>query len=545
MMRIPVFCVLLASSVLARSSSKPADLCSPPPGSVAPSLPARLLDGQGSEHIQFPITTSNPKAQEFFTQGVAQMHSFWATEAERSFLQAAALDPEAPMPHWGIAMVAHGDFRPRFQLEAYTRPKRQEAYGGATGRAMEAVKKAQQLSAVPGKASGLEKLYIAAIAARLNSKSKNPDEDYIQGLRAILAQYPKEIEAKTYLALHRMRGFILPEKTPREGSMEAATLLRELLLEAPDHPGVHHYVIHGFEGSQFVRDAWPSCKRYAELVTNIPHALHMPGHIYAQTGKWAEAAKSFEDAAENELGYIRGDTLYGLGHHGHNLHFLSSTYSFQERYEKAVECARSLMEFKENPREAAAVDNSRTPYRQGWFALMRAMVQAAKWQEILDGKTLPAYDKPRENAWHSWASALAYAAKGDAALAKRQARVMKRNLKELKSKTKAEVPAELLVAEEELKGQIALAAGHVDKGLKILQQAARRERALRYSEPTAYPRPVLEVLGHFAFQNGKLELAKAAFREALEQCPGSARAERGLAETLSRIGKVTPLKAGL
>ena len=61
--------------------------------------------------------------------------------------------------------------------------------------------------------------------------------------------------------------------------------------------GVHHYVIHGFEGSTFAKEAWPSCRRYPEMVPNIPHALHMPGHIYAQTGKWAEAAKSFEDAA--------------------------------------------------------------------------------------------------------------------------------------------------------------------------------------------------------------------------------------------------------
>ena len=534
--------VLLGSSLFAQS--KTADLCSPPPGSVPPSLPATLMSGQGSEHIHFPITTSNPKAQEFFTQGVAQMHSFWATEAERSFLQAAALDPEAPMPQWGIAMVAHGDFRPRFQLENHIRSKRQETYGGARGRAMQAVKKAQELSASPGKATPLEKLYIAAIAARLDPKSKDSDEGYIQGLRAILAQYPKEIEAKSYLALHRMRGFVLPEKTPREGSMEAAALLRELLLEAPDHPGVHHYIIHGFEGSTFAKDAWPSCKRYAELVPNIPHALHMPGHIYAQTGKWAEAAKSFENAAANELGYIHADALYGRGHHGHNVHFLISTYSFQEHYEKAVEAAQGLMEFKENPREAAAVDNSSTPFRRGWFALMQAMVQAEKWNEILDGKTLPVYDKPRENAWRAWALGLAHAAKRDVGAAKKQAKVMHSSLKQLKSRTKAAVPPELLVAEDELKGQISLAANNVDGGLKLLQQAARRERALRYSEPPSYPRPVLAVLGEFALRNGKLELAKAAFGEALQQYPASPRAERGLAETVTRMEKGV-LKAGL
>jgi len=542
MIRTATLWVLLASAAFAQS--KPADLCSPLPGSVPPSLPAKLLSGQGSEHIRFTITTSNPKAQEFFTQGVAQMHSFWATEAERSFLQAAALDPEAPMPQWGIALIAHGEFRPRFQLESDGPPKRRKSYEGAAKRAFEAARKARQLSEVPGKATPLEKLYIEAVAARLDLASKDPNAGYIKGLRGILAQYPGEVEAKNYLALHLMRGFETPTKTPREGSMEAVALLRELVKEAPDHPGAHHYVIHGFEGSTFAKDAWPSCVRYAELVPNIPHALHMPGHIYAQTGKWAEAAKSFEDAAANELGYIKADALYSRGHHGHNVHFLTSTYSYQERYDKAVEAARGLMEFKENPRESAAVDNSRTPYRQGWFSLMRTMVQNEKWDEILDGKTLPIYAKPRENAWRAWASGLAYSAKGDSKAAAQQLKAMEAALKELKAKTKSSTPVYFKVAQEELKGQVALASKNAERGLKILQSASRKERALRYSEPTNYPRPVIEVLAQAALRNGRLELAKESFQQALDQNPGSPRAERGLAETVSRMEKGV-LKAGL
>src|SRR6266550_9623358 len=114
-MRLNLFAVLLTSATLfAAAETKPKDMCVPPPGGSAPALPAHIMTGQGT--INFPITTSNPKAQEFFNQGVAQMHSFWAIEAERSFLQAAALDPEAAMPQWGIAMVAAGDYRPRFQL---------------------------------------------------------------------------------------------------------------------------------------------------------------------------------------------------------------------------------------------------------------------------------------------------------------------------------------------------------------------------------------------------------------------------------------------
>src|SRR5947208_6987873 len=139
------------------------DNCTPPPSSLAPTLPAKLLPGMGQVHLA--ITTSSPEAQKFFDQGVAQMHSFWAREAERSFLQAAELDPEAPMPHWGIAMVAAGDYRPRFQLEDSPANRKRVLQGGEA-RAVEAARKALQLSAAPGKATALEKLYIKAIVER-------------------------------------------------------------------------------------------------------------------------------------------------------------------------------------------------------------------------------------------------------------------------------------------------------------------------------------------------------------------------------------------
>ena len=114
--------VLAAFTVTAFAQTKSPDLCVPPPTGTAPALPAHLMTGQGTEYVHLAITTSNPEAQKFFDQGLAQLHSFWAVEAERSFLQAAALDPDAPMPWWGVAMVAAGDYRPRHQLESATPP---------------------------------------------------------------------------------------------------------------------------------------------------------------------------------------------------------------------------------------------------------------------------------------------------------------------------------------------------------------------------------------------------------------------------------------
>ncbi len=527
--------LVLLAAVLAFGQSKQPDLCVPPPSGTAPALPAKLMTGQGSVH--FAITTSNPKAQQFFDQGVAQLHSFWAFEAERSFLQAAELDPEAPMPYWGVAMVAAGDYRPRFQLDTMETLFGKSDPTKVGARAIEAARKANELAQVPGKSTPLEKLYIASIVARRDVKSKDPEEGYIQGLRAIVAQYPDEIEARTYLALHLMRGFDQPSKTPRLTSMEAVAMLRELLATAPDHPGVHHYVIHGFEGSSFAKDAWPSCKRYAELVTNIPHALHMPGHIYAQTGRWEDAVISFSAAAENERGYMHADKLYGTGHHGHNVHFLATSYSFQGQYDKAKDAARELLGFKENPREIASMDGFYSAYRQGWFAMLRSLVQSESWDEILEGTSLPVYDKPREQAWRHWAFALAYVAKNNVAMARTESKQMDESLADYKVKVKMPVPEALEVAREELDGEMKLADGKLDSALKKLEHAATMERRMRYSEPPYYPRPVLEALGQVALKNGRVEEAQSAFKRALDQYPGSFRAQAGLRALLERDHK--------
>lgn len=525
------------------ASAPKADACAPPPGSVAPSLPAKLVPGQGT--IDFKITTRSAEAQAFFNQGVAQMHSFWAREAERSFLQAAKLDPEAPMPYWGIAMVAAGDYRPGFQLDLVNgvRPRAAKRTGkpqGGEARAIAAAKKAQELAAAPGKATEIEKAYIAAVAARRDIAEKDPNRGYVRGLREIIARFPREVEARSYLALHIMSGFETPSKSPRNGSMEAVALLKALLTEAPQHPGVHHYVIHGWEGSTFAKDAWPSCQRYGELANNIPHGLHMPGHIYAQTGKWAEAVKSFDDAARNEVYWMKQDSLGGNGHHGHNVHFLIASYSFSGDFEKAFETARGLLEYKETPREKQQLDNFRTAWRQGWFALMRTLVQHEKWDLILDGKTLPDYDKPREKAWRHWSMALARLAKGDATGARDESARMSAALREYATRTKQKAPPPLLVARKELDAHL---ASNADKQMRVLRQAATAELALRYNEPTTYPRPVLEVLGHVALKNNRPQVAEKAFREALEQYPDSAGARAGLRAALQKQNR--PIEAGL
>ncbi|MGC4006976.1 MAG: hypothetical protein QM811_29165 [Pirellulales bacterium] len=68
-----------------------------------PRQAAHLMGDTGGP--KFPVTTANPKAAKFIDQGVGQLHGFWYYEAERSFRQAAALDPNCAMAYWGMAMA--------------------------------------------------------------------------------------------------------------------------------------------------------------------------------------------------------------------------------------------------------------------------------------------------------------------------------------------------------------------------------------------------------------------------------------------------------
>ena len=132
---------------------------------------------------------------------------------------------------------------------------------------------------------------------------------------------------------------------------------------------------------------------------------------------------------------------------------------------------------------------------------------------------------------------LAHAGKGDAARAKSELRSMNAALKQLSASSPQDVPGSLRVARKELEGQIAWAAHHRAKSLAMLQQAAHMERALRYTEPPTYPRPVSEVVGRKAMEEGHPQMAEAAFRDALDQFPESSRALTGLADAQRREGK--------
>ena len=76
-------------------------LAAPPPEKVGDSI-VPLYDNLGSLH--HPITTSHPKAQEYFDQGLRLVYAFNHEEAINSFEQALAYDAQAAMAWWGVCV---------------------------------------------------------------------------------------------------------------------------------------------------------------------------------------------------------------------------------------------------------------------------------------------------------------------------------------------------------------------------------------------------------------------------------------------------------
>jgi len=529
-------CTLLAPPASAAQRPEP-DSCAIIPG-AQPLLPAKLLSGQGTTNM--PVTTKSEEARKFFNQGVSQIHSFWFIESERSFLQAAALDPDMAMAYWGISVSAATDHRPAFQLmrdpndggRGDTQPStsgeaiQRTANGAAVSGRIRAREYIEKAMALRDKVTPRERMYIEAEWARRNPASKSPDSDYVAALRKLVAAYPDDEEAKSILGLALIEGFDSVTKEPRTNTMEGLRLLTDVVTKNDNHFGAHHYLIHGWEGSKTPEKAWHACKRYPELVTNIPHALHMPGHIYAQSDKIDEAIKAFSDTATLELSYLKGDVLYPNGHHGHNVHFLIHALNLDGRFNESLERARHLMTVKETPRERSGA-SQRVPYRQGYYALVKTLVRFERWDMILDGKSIPVYDKPEQNAWRLWATGLAHAALGRSDEAKRAHEEMKEHLQKI---TASKRPLE--IARMELEATIAARGGDTSKGWSLFRKAAEMEAALIYTEPPSYPRPVVEGFAMTALAISDFVTAEKAYREALAREPGSGRAYFGIAAAL-------------
>lgn len=223
-------------------------------------------------------TSCKQDVQSNFNRGIALLHSFWFSEAQHAFEAVTAADPHCSMAYWGIGMAY-------FRLWS-TWPGPAELNEGRAA--------LKQANAATEK-TARERAYISALNALYEDfKPFEPwryVDKYAAALGKIAADYPSDLEAKVFWA------FVLmvsqpPDDENRTHIRQALNILKPLLEQYPDHPGIAHYLIHATDSPEFASQGLEAARRYAKIAPAAPHALHMPSHIFARLGLWQEDIQS-------------------------------------------------------------------------------------------------------------------------------------------------------------------------------------------------------------------------------------------------------------
>lgn len=249
-------------------------------------FPARAQEAHRHQHdpseklgrVNFTVSCT-PQAQKQFNRAVAWLHSFEYEAAEKAFAQVATTDPRCGMAHWGVAM---SNYHP-----LWAPPTAAELQKG--GRAVEQARAA-------GLPTPRERDYVAAVelfykdADKLNHRARA--EAYGKAMAQLAQRYPSDREAGVFYALALIaKGMTAGDKS-YTSEKEAAQILNRVLAREPQHPGVTHYLIHGYDYPALAHMAVPAARNYAKIAPSSAHARHMPSHIFTRLGLWQDSIES-------------------------------------------------------------------------------------------------------------------------------------------------------------------------------------------------------------------------------------------------------------
>jgi tetratricopeptide (TPR) repeat protein len=217
------------------------------------------------------VASCSPSVRAPFNRAVALLHDFWYDEAQPQFERIAKIDPQCAMAHWGIAMSLFH--------QIWDRP---DEHGMARGWT-----EMQAARSHPAR-TAREREYIAALGGFFSPDKRDYQmriDEYAAAMAKLYSHYPRDIDAGAFYALS-----LLAAEAPGDTSLtqehKAMTVLNPLFAKYPDHPGVVHYIIHACDTPSLAPDGLAAAKHYGEIAATAPHAVHMPGHIFARLGMW-------------------------------------------------------------------------------------------------------------------------------------------------------------------------------------------------------------------------------------------------------------------
>jgi tetratricopeptide (TPR) repeat protein len=493
-------------------------------------------DLRAAGKVDFPISCA-PAAQPEFMRGVALLHSFFYEEARRVFTSVAEQDPKCAMAQWGIAMT--------WWHPIWTPPTPEEI---AAGKA--AIDKAMTMAAPTERERG----FITALNVYYNTADSStagavgqschgpvgPRDRviaYEKAMRQLYDKYPDDFEAQTFYALAVLSsGYATPTDTTLSKQLIAAAILEKLWKKNPNHPGAVHYLIHCYDYPSLAQRGLAAARSYGSIAPWVPHALHMPSHIFTRLGMWSEAIDSNRAAADAARAYAA--VRHREATEAEELHALDyMAYSYLQEAQDTK--AKEIVDFagrvrKTNPElefsaayGLAAIPARYALERNDWTSAARlAIPRMPHWSSF-----------PFMEALFEYGHALGFAHTGDLGGA-RKAIARMQQLRDATEDPKFDYfKKHLDLQMQAASAWVAYGEGKKDEAIEILRRSADAEDVLgKHPVTPGALVPIREQLGTLLLELGRPKDAQHEFEVALKIYPGRFRGLYGAALAAEQTG---------
>lgn len=455
-----------------------------------------------------------------FDRGVSLLHSFWYEAALGMFRKVLAADPDCAMAHWGEAMTAWP------QINGWS----DASAAAAARRALAAALRARELTT--REIDWIHALYVfydGFTAKRALEHARL----YAVAMGALSRKYPDDLEAQVFYALALLAADP-PEGATLVNPRKAAAILAPLLAAHPDHPGIAHYLIHACDHPQMAQLALPAARRYAAIAPDAPHALHMPGHIFARLGLWQDDIRSnlASKAAAERLAGVRtseasaAQMSMGAENRLHAMEFLEYAYlqiGADDEAHALIDEARTV--------RAADVDRRYPSY----YAVVEARLPALYALETRDWAMAAALTPPAGGDAHSQAWTLL--AHVTAAAHLHDARAAQAALAALDALSAREPPPPAgslgRALAQEIRAWAAFARGDLDGAVGLLRTVAKRQDEVGKGEVEL---PAREMCAEMLSLGGRAGAALREYQTSLAHDPDRFNALLGAGEAAEHTG---------
>jgi tetratricopeptide (TPR) repeat protein len=476
------------------------------------------------------VSTRSLLAQRYFNQGLAWLHGFNYAAALRSFAEAAKLDPECAMAHWGVALAAGPHLNNMGVSPAMAELARNEL----------------ALARRAAEASPIERALVEALGHRYPADPPYYHllhGAYADAMRELWRKYPHDADVGAFFAESLMDlrplDYWALKGEPNPGTEEIIATLTSVIQLKPQHPFANHLYVHALEASPHPERADAAAQQLRNLQPGLAHMLHMPSHIDVHRGRWQEAILANTKAVEADKRYrafFPGQPMDFLTiYAAHNYHMLVYAALMSGQSDLALRSARQIItdlspEFlKEN---AMLTD--------AFVALpLEVMMRFGKWDEILaEPDNYPDY-LPYTRAFHRAVRGVAFAAKHDPQNARKEQAIFAERAQPV-LEANAAGAAILSLMQFALEGEILVAENKLDDALTNLAEALKLEDALPYDEPPSWMIPLRHVVGATLIKAGRFNEAEQVYREDLRRLPDNGWSLYGLAKSLRGQDKNSP-----